>query len=82
MLMLETTMYGAYLGMALILAAFALETRGKISSRAPAYLWIMAIGQILLGIRAGVTQEWPFVALSIVWAGFAFYAIFFPNSAE
>ena len=82
MLMLETTMYGAYLGMALILAAFALETRGKISSRAPAYLWIMAIGQILLGIRAGVTQEWPFVALSIVWVGFAFYAIFFPNSAE
>lgn len=77
----QITMLGAYLGMALILAAFALETRGKLSSKASTYLWLMAIGQILLGTRAFLTEEWPFVALSVVWAGFAFASIIRPSSA-
>jgi len=68
----------AYLGMLCILCAFAAETRGKLNSRGKSYLWLMAGGSILLGIRAGHTGEWAFVILEIAWAVAAFAAMFKP----
>ena len=44
---MEETMAGAYIGMFMVLAAFAAETRGAISSRSIIYLVLMAIGEIL-----------------------------------
>ena len=60
---METTMIGAYVGMLMGLIAFAAETRGIISSRSFNYLVLMAIGELLLTLRAYVTVEWPFAVL-------------------
>ena len=75
---MEITMIGAYAGMLMVLAAFAAETRGIISSRSLNYLLLMAIGEILLTLRAYVTGEWPFAVLGAVWAAFAIYSIMNP----
>tara|TARA_B100000686_G_C16416514_1_gene774893 strand:- start:514 stop:753 length:240 start_codon:yes stop_codon:yes gene_type:complete len=75
---MEFTMIGAYVGMLMVLAAFATETRGLISSRSFSYLVLMAIGEILLTLRAYVTGEWPFAVLGAVWALFAIYSIIQP----
>ena len=47
----------AYLGMALILSAFLLETRDLLDSKSPTYLWMMAGGAALLAIRAYLIDE-------------------------
>ena len=38
----------------------------------------MAIGELLLTLRAYVTGEWPFAVLGAVWAAFAIYSIIQP----
>ena len=61
----------AYLGMALILTAFLLETRNFLNSKSPTYLWMMAGGAGLLTIRAYLIDEWAFFILEAVWFGAA-----------
>jgi len=61
----------AYLGMALILTAFLLETRNFLNSKSPTYLWMMAGGAGLLAIRAYLIDEWAFFILEAVWLGAA-----------
>jgi len=73
-------MVGAYAGMILVMLAFGLETRGVVSSRSFRYLAAMATGQILLGIRAYDTGEWPFAVLSAVWAVIAIVAVVKPQT--
>ena len=75
---MEPTMIGAYVGMLMVLAAFAAETRGIVSSRSFNYLILMAIGEVLLTVRAYVTNEWPFAVLGGIWAAFAAYSIMKP----
>ena len=75
---MEPTMIGAYIGMLMVLAAFAAETRGIVSSRSFNYLILMAIGEALLTVRAYVTNEWPFAVLGGIWAAFAAYSIMKP----
>tara|TARA_B100001142_G_scaffold320215_1_gene364883 strand:+ start:76 stop:315 length:240 start_codon:yes stop_codon:yes gene_type:complete len=75
---MEPTMIGAYAGMFMVLAAFATETRGLVSSRSITYLVLMAIGEALLTVRAYVTGEWPFAVLGGIWAVFAIYSIIQP----
>ena len=72
---MEATMIGAYLGMIMVLAAFAAETRNAISSRSLIYVLLMAVGEALLTLRAYVTGEWPFAILGGIWALFAVYSI-------
>ena len=60
---MEVTMIGAYIGMFMVLAAFAAETRNIMSSRSLTYLLLMVIGEALLTLRAYVTGEWPFAIL-------------------
>jgi|AP95_1055475.scaffolds.fasta_scaffold02797_4 uncharacterized membrane protein len=79
---MDWTMLGAYIGMSMVVIAFSLETRGQVSSRSVVYLTSMAVGQILLGARAYDTGEWPFVVLSIIWAGVALLAIVKPRPDE
>ena len=74
---MEGTMMGAYVGMFMVLAAFAAETREQYR-RSISYLVLMAIGEILLTVRAYVTGEWPFAVLGGVWAAFAIYSIMKP----
>ncbi len=75
---MELTMIGAYVGMFMVLAAFAAETRGIVSSRSFNYLLLMAIGEALLTVRAYITGEWPFAVLGGIWAAFAVYSIMKP----
>ena len=75
---MEATMIGAYIGMIMVLAAFAAETRNVMSSRSLTYLLLMAIGEALLTLRAYVTGEWPFAILGGIWALFAVYSILNP----
>ena len=79
---MEPTMIGAYAGMFMVLAAFATETRGLISSRSITYLILMAIGEALLTVRAYVTGEWPFAVLGGIWAVFAIYSIIQPPTEQ
>jgi predicted ATP-grasp superfamily ATP-dependent carboligase len=79
---MEPTMIGAYAGMFMVLAAFATETRGLVSSRSITYLVLMAIGEALLTVRAYVTGEWPFAILGGIWAAFAAYSIMKPPSEQ
>ncbi|MFQ3359731.1 MAG: hypothetical protein ACKVGY_03010 [Candidatus Poseidoniales archaeon] len=71
-------MFGAYVGMAMVLMAFSSESRGLISSRSKSYLILMALGEGLLTTRAYVTGEWPFAVLGGIWAVFAIYSIIKP----
>jgi len=75
-------MIGAYVGMFMVLAAFAAETRGVLSSRSFNYLILMVIGEALLTVRAYVTNEWPFAVLGGIWAAFAAYSIMKPPSEQ
>ena len=61
----------AYIGMALILTAFLLETRDILNSKSSTYLWMMAGGAGLLAIRAYLIDEWAFFILEAVWFGAA-----------
>ena len=75
----------AYLGMALILSAFLLETRDFLNSKSPTYLWMMAGGAALLAIRAYLIDEWAFFIQEAVWFGAAvmgLWALSTRNSAD
>ena len=75
----------AYLGMALILSAFLLETRDLLDSKSPTYLWMMAGGAALLAIRAYLIDEWAFFILEAVLFGAAvmgIWALSFRNSDD
>ena len=73
---MEVTMIGAYLGMVMIITAFGLEVSDRMSSKSATYLLLMGTGQILLGVRAMMTEEWPFFALAMVWGAFAALGLF------
>ena len=75
---LSSTM--AYSGMVCILAAFILETRGRLDSRGGVYLWMMTAGSALLAIRAGHMGEWAFLILEAVWCVAAITALLRPRS--
>ncbi|MEK9651790.1 MAG: hypothetical protein VW102_06285 [Poseidonia sp.] len=65
----------AYVGMISILLAFLLETRDVLHSKQPLYLFMMAFGSGLLGIRAFLISEWAFLVLEVVWFGAAVVAL-------
>jgi len=65
----------AYIGMMSILLAFLLETRDVLRSKQPLYLFMMAFGSGLLGIRAFLISEWAFLVLEIVWCAAAVVAL-------
>ena len=69
----------AYSGMACILAAFILETRGRLDSRGGVYLWMMIVGSALLAIRAAHMGEWAFLILETVWCLAATAALLRPR---
>ena len=65
----------AYIGMMSILLAFLLETRDGLHSKQPIYLFMMAFGSGLLGIRAFLISEWAFLVLEVVWCAAAVVAL-------
>ena len=69
----------AYIGMLSILAAFVLETRGRLDSSGGVYLWMMIVGSALLAIRAAHMGEWAFLVLEAVWCVAATVALLRPR---
>ena len=65
----------AYIGMVSILLAFLLETRDVLHSKQPVYLFLMAFGSGLLGVRAFMIDEWAFFVLEVAWCGAALLAM-------
>ena len=59
-----------------ILLAFLLETRDVLHSKQPLYLFLMAFGSGLLGVRAFLIDEWAFLVLEVVWCGAAVLALY------
>ena len=72
----------SYTGMLCILAAFVLETQGKLSSRGSPYLWLMIVGSALLALRAAHSNEWAFLILEAVWCLAALAALFRPGGSR
>ena len=66
----------AYIGMMSILLAFLLETRNVLHSKQPIYLFLMAFGSGLLGVRAFLIDEWAFLVLEVGWCAAAVLALF------
>ncbi len=77
--MSEISSWLAYAGMSFILAAFVLETRGRLNSRGAAYLWLMIVGSALLALRAAQMREWAFFVLEAVWCLVAAWALLRPT---
>ena len=59
-----------------ILLAFLLETRDVLHSKQPLYLFLMAFGSGLLGVRACLIDEWAFLVLEVVWCGAAVLGLY------
>jgi hypothetical protein len=72
----------AYAGMVSILAAFLLETRGRLNSRGAVYLWLMIAGSGLLAIRAAHMREWAFLILEAIWCVAAIWAVWRPSRLD
>ena len=71
----QLSAYLAFVGMICILAAFVLETRGRLDSRGAVYLWLMIVGSALLAFRAAQMREWAFLVLESVWCVAAVWAL-------
>ncbi len=57
-----------FIGAIVILVPFALLQSGRMSSHAPAYLWLNLIGSVVLTFVAVVEEQWGFVLIQVVWA--------------
>ena len=79
--MTTTTSAMAYIGMLSILAAFVLETRGRLDSRGGVYLMMMIVGSALLAVRAAHMGEWAFLILEAVWCLAATAALLRPRQS-
>lgn len=60
-----------WVGTALIVLAYFLNSHKKIDSASPYYQLLNLIGAIGLGINVFYLQSWPSFALQIVWAAIA-----------
>jgi hypothetical protein len=64
-----------WLGAMLILAAYALNSSGKLLSHSLTYQWMNLVGAVGLIINSGWNGAWPSVGLNVVWLCIAVYAV-------
>jgi hypothetical protein len=57
-----------WIGMVLILAAFALNINGKIEAKSATYQWMNIIGSVGFIINTGAHGAIPPLILNIIWA--------------
>ena len=60
---------------AMILAAYALLTAGKLTARSPAYQWMNVLGAIGFIVNSGVNGAYPSAVLNVIWAGIGAVAL-------
>ncbi|NEU09125.1 hypothetical protein GZH53_12435 [Flavihumibacter sp. R14] len=64
----------ATIGISMLLVAFALHSRGLMSSETKSYTMLNIIGAGLCGYSAYLIGFYPFVVLETIWAGVALIA--------
>jgi hypothetical protein len=64
-----------WIAMALILAAYALLTAGRLDARSPIYQWMNVIGAIGFVINLSYYRAWPGATLNVIWAGIGIVAL-------
>ena len=55
-------------GALLILVAFVAAQRGRLTTNAPAYLWLNLAGGLVLAVTAVIDTQIGFIILETVWA--------------
>jgi len=58
-----------WLGMALLIGAFALVSRGSLEGTSRRYQLMNLVGAALLIVNSGYYRAWPSAVLNIVWVG-------------
>jgi hypothetical protein len=61
--------------MALILAAYALLSNGKMLARSALYQWMNLVGAAGLIVNSGWNSAWPSVTLNVIWLAIAVFAL-------
>jgi hypothetical protein len=64
-----------WVGAALILAAYALLSLGKLQGRSPVYQWMNVVGSAGFVINSGWKGAYPSAALNVVWMGIGAYVL-------
>lgn len=62
-------------GAALILAAYALLSIGKLRAQTPLYQWMNIFGAAGFVINSGWNGAYPSAALNVIWIGIGTYAL-------
>jgi hypothetical protein len=64
-----------WLAFVLILGSYLLLSIGKMQSRSSLYQWMNLVGGVCFVINCSWNGAWPSVALNVIWAGIALYAL-------
>lgn len=62
-------------GAALILAAYALLSIGKLRAQSPVYQWMNIFGAAGFVVNSGWNGAYPSAALNVIWIGIGTYAL-------
>ena len=58
-----------WIGGALILAAYAMLTAGKLDAKSPVYQWMNVVGAAGFIANSGWNGAWPSAVLNVIWVG-------------
>ena len=64
-----------WVGMALVLSGYALNTFGKIDAGTPAYIWMNIIGSLFLIVNTLFHHTYPPAVLNIIWMALGLISI-------
>jgi hypothetical protein len=64
-----------WMGAALILAAYALLSAGKLHGRSAVYQWMNVVGSAGFVINSGWNGAYPSAALNVVWMGIGLFVL-------
>jgi hypothetical protein len=64
-----------WIGAALILAAYALLSIGKLRAQSPLYHWMNIFGAAGFVVNSGWNGAYPSAALNVIWIGIGTYAL-------
>jgi hypothetical protein len=64
-----------WVGMVLLLGAFALVTRGSLEGTSRVYQLMNLVGAALLILNSGYYRAWPSAVLNVVWVGIGVFGL-------
>jgi len=64
-----------WVGAALILAAYALLSLGKLQGRSAVYQWMNVVGSAGFVVNSGWNGAYPSAALNVIWMGIGLFVL-------